>query len=241
MKVWIKLLALGVGLVSVVAVGQVTEGANDFTTAKQNLEKKLGFKVISVGDSPIAGLIQVATNRGLFYTDPEGSYLVSGKIYNVEKRMKDETEESLIAIRRQGLPKFNDSVIEYKAADEKYVVNVFTDITCGYCRKLHREMDSYNAKGITVRYLAFPRNGVMSPAYRDMVSVWCSANPQEALNSAKQGENVDSLNCTNDVAQQYEFGQSIGVSGTPNIILPNGEMVPGYQPPEALLQTLLNI
>ncbi len=42
-------------------------------------------------------------------------------------------------------------------AEEKHVITVFTDITCGYCHKLHEQMADYNALGITVRYLAFPR------------------------------------------------------------------------------------
>lgn len=50
-------------------------------------------------------------------------------------------------------------MIEYKAANEKYVVTVFTDITCGYCVRLHSQMKEYNDLGITVRYMAFPRQG----------------------------------------------------------------------------------
>ena len=52
-------------------------------------------------------------------------------------------------------------MITYKAENEKYVVNVFTDITCGYCRKMHAEMADYNARGITFRYLAYPRSGII--------------------------------------------------------------------------------
>ena len=43
-------------------------------------------------------------------------------------------------------------MIVYKAAQEKHVITVFTDITCGYCHKLHEQMKDYNALGITVRY-----------------------------------------------------------------------------------------
>jgi thiol:disulfide interchange protein DsbC len=132
-------------------------------------------------------------------------------------------------------------VIEFKADKEKYVVNVFTDISCGYCRKLHNEIAEYNKKGITVRYLAFPRGGLVSQSYKDMVSVWCSADKQEAMTTAKGGGQVADTSCENKVAQQYKFGQAIGVSGTPNIILPDGTMIPGYQPPKELLDALKNI
>ena len=43
-------------------------------------------------------------------------------------------------------------MIVYKAPKEQHVITVFTDITCGYCRKLHEQMADYNALGITVRY-----------------------------------------------------------------------------------------
>ena len=51
------------------------------------------------------------------------------------------------------------------AEPAKGYINVFTDITCGYCRKLHLEMDDLNRRGVEVRYLAFPR-GVSSQTVR---------------------------------------------------------------------------
>ncbi|MCP3430050.1 thioredoxin fold domain-containing protein, partial [Alteromonas sp. LMIT007] len=49
---------------------------------------------------------------------------------------------------------------------------------------------------------------------------------------------VAPASCKTDIAKQYQFGRSIGVNGTPNIILPNGTVVPGYQPADQLLSTL---
>ncbi|WP_158768659.1 bifunctional protein-disulfide isomerase/oxidoreductase DsbC [Paraglaciecola sp. L1A13] len=222
-------------------------GANAADTAKsgqnldgvkQKIQKSLGMQVSSIGDSPVPGLLQVQTDKGLFYTSEDGKYLLQARIFNLDEGMRNETENTLTQMRLDGIEKFKDSAIEYKADNEKYVVNVFTDITCGYCRKLHNQMDEYNDLGITVRYLAFPRAGLNSQPYQDMVSVWCSDNPQKALNEAKGGENVAKLSCSNHVADQYNFGQSVGVNGTPNIILPNGSVVPGYQPPSQLLQAI---
>ena len=36
---------------------------------------------------------------------------------------------------------------------------VFTDVDCGYCRRLHQQMAEYHELGIGVRYVAFPRSG----------------------------------------------------------------------------------
>ena len=41
----------------------------------------------------------------------------------------------------------------------KYTITVFTDIDCGYCRRLHSQIAEYNRLGIRVRYMFFPRSG----------------------------------------------------------------------------------
>jgi thiol:disulfide interchange protein DsbC len=178
------------------------------------------------------------TEKGLFYTSQDGKYLLQARIYDVEDGMRNLSEDAIGSVRLEGLVEFKDAVIEYKSDKEKYVVNIFTDISCGYCRKLHNEMDQYNDLGITVRYLAFPRGGINSSSFDDMVSVWCADNKQEAMDNAKAGGTVVTKNCETKVAKQYAFGQKIGVSGTPNIIMPDGSVIPGYQPPKQLEQAL---
>ena len=115
---------------------------------------------------------------------------------------------------------------------------MFTDIDCGYCRKLHGEMDKYNAEGITVRYLMFPRAGIDSPSYKKAVTVWCNKDQQDAMTRAKAGENLPNASCDNPVKEEYELGQLIGVRGTPAIIMEDGAMLPGYVPAARLVKAL---
>ena len=239
MKNWTKIgLALS-GLVSAVSLNTfAADDAPNYGQVKAKLQASLGMQVSSIGDAPVSGLLQVMTEKGLFYTSEDGKYLLQARIYNIEDGMRNVTEEALGSVRLGGLKEFKDAFIEYKADKEKYVVNIFTDITCGYCRKLHNEMDQYNALGITVRYLAFPRGGIKSNSFTDMVSVWCADDKQEAMNNAKAGGTVANKNCETKVAEQYAFGQRIGVNGTPNIIMPNGSVIPGYQPPKQLEEAL---
>ncbi|RDV28082.1 thiol:disulfide interchange protein [Alteromonas aestuariivivens] len=205
---------------------------------KTRLESTLGLNVLSVADAPVDGLIQVTTDRGLFYASRSGQYLLQARIFNLDAGMRNETEVALSQMRRDGIKAFSDSAIEFKAKDEKYVITVFTDISCGYCQRLHNEIGQFNANGITVKYLAFPRAGVDSPTYDEMVSVWCAKNPQKAMTDAKSGDQIANASCANKVAEQYMFGQQVGVTGTPNIILPDGSMIPGYQPAAAVLNAL---
>jgi thiol:disulfide interchange protein DsbC len=112
----------------------------------------------------------------------------------------------------------------------KAVINVFTDVDCGFCQKLHQEVPELNRMGVEVRYLAYPRAGVGSPSYAKIVSAWCSQDRNLAITRLKAGESIPDATCENPVADQFELGQSIGVTGTPAIVLEDGTMVPGYQP-----------
>ncbi|MBT1451059.1 thioredoxin fold domain-containing protein [Glaciecola sp. XM2] len=195
---------------------------------------KLQLRIDSVANSPVPGLLELYTDRGLFYASEDGEYFLQARVYNVADGIVDVTEESLKKMRLDGIGQFADSAIEFTAENEKYVIHVFTDATCGYCRKLHNEIDQINDLGITVRYLSFPRAGINSQVYLDAVSIWCSENPQEAITKAKAGEQVADASCANKVSEQFSFGQKIGVNGTPNIVLPDGSVVPGYQPAKQL-------
>lgn len=239
MKKWTRISAVFSGLMLTLSFNLIA--ANETTNISQvkaKLQAALGMQISSIGDAPVSGLLQIMTEKGLFYTSQDGKYLLQARIYNIEDGMRNITEEALGSVRLGGLEEFKDAVIEYKADNEKYVVNIFTDITCGYCRKLHNEMKQYNDLGITVRYLAFPRGGINSSSYTDMVSVWCAEDKQDAMDNAKAGGAVASKNCETKVAEQYAFGQRIGVNGTPNIIMPDGSVIPGYQPPKQLEQAL---
>jgi thiol:disulfide interchange protein DsbC len=128
--------------------------------------------------------------------------------------------------------------IAFGAEKPRHTITVFTDIDCGYCRKLHSEMDQYASYGIKVNYLLFPRNGITSPGYSKAVSVWCSKDRAEALTKAKNGEELQAENCDNPVAGHFELGQKIGVTGTPAILTADGVLMPGYLPAKQLAQRL---
>lgn len=241
MKVFLRSLLAILSVVSVTATANVLADAADNESIKAKIETTLKWRVDAIADSPVDGLLQISTENGLFYVSDDGTYLLQARVYNIDEEMRNETETALAEMRLDGLKQFDDSVIEFKADDEKYVVTVFTDTNCGYCRKLHEQIAQYNEEGITVRYLAYPRAGLNSPVYRQMVSVWCAADPKKALTNAKSGSNITPNNCSNDVAEQFRFGRKIGVNGTPNIVLSDGSLIPGYQPPEQLLNALQQI
>ena len=124
-------------------------------------------------------------------------------------------------------------------APEKYdhTVTVFTDIDCGYCRKLHNEMEGYNDKGIRVRYMFFPRAGVGSKSYQKAVSVWCSDDRRDALTKSKQGKQIPMKTCNNPIDVHMALAQDLGLRGTPLVVLDDGTIQPGYAPPDKVAQS----
>ena len=131
-----------------------------------------------------------------------------------------------------------DKMIVFGPKDAKRHITVFTDIDCGYCRKLHNEVADLTEAGVQVRYLAFPRAGIGSESHKKYVSVWCNDDQQSALTSAKAGTAVPAATCENPVSETYNLGQQVGVRGTPTIIFDDGTLTPGYLPSAELIRRL---
>lgn len=229
--------ALALLLMSSVSTGTAA-AAEDTGELSAKLESQLNLKVSELHPAAVEGLYEAITDRGVLYVSRDGRYILSGSIYDLDKDLANITEQSLARLRKAELAGFKDSMIVFPAKQEKYRITVFTDITCGYCRKLHSQMAEYNSEGITVQYLAFPRGGLQSPSYSQMQAVWCADDRQQALSDAKQGKAVSVKECDDRVAEQYRLGMKFGVSGTPAIVLEDGTMVPGYRPPRAMAQLL---
>jgi len=151
----------------------------------------------------------------------------------------DLTESRLSGSRKQALAKLGDKdMIVFKPKISKYSVYVFTDIDCGYCRKLHSEINQYMAEGITINYLFFPRAGKGSDSYNKAVSVWCASDRKAALTAAKQGNTIPEKTCDNPVDEHMQLGEDFEVKGTPMIVTAEGAVFPGYLPPKQLIQVL---
>jgi thiol:disulfide interchange protein DsbC len=152
---------------------------------------------------------------------------------------EDLTEAAKSGVRREILASVDPSKqITFSPEQPKYDLMVFTDIDCGYCRKLHAQMAEYNEQGIAIHYMSFPRAGIGSASYDKAVSVWCANDPQDAMTLAKQGTDPEPAQCENPIAEQYALGRELGVTGTPSLLTAEGQMIPGYVPPEQLRQRL---
>ena len=200
-----------------------------------NLPIETLFKV------PMPGLVGVELDGGqIVYVSNDGNFLLSGDLYQIESDVVN-LAETRRSMRRQAImaeiPR-DEMVVFSPAGETRAFISVFTDVDCGYCRKLHLEVPELNAQGVEVRYLAYPRAGLNTPTYDKIVSAWCAQDPNEALTAVKAGETIAPRQCVNPVADQFEIGQKIGVTGTPAIVTQGGQLLPGYMPADDLVAAL---
>ncbi|UXY11766.1 bifunctional protein-disulfide isomerase/oxidoreductase DsbC [Kosakonia sp. ML.JS2a] len=216
------------GLIMFTLVAAFSGAAHaDDAAIKQSLAK-LGVQSSEILPAPVAGMKAVLTSSGVLYVTEDGKHIIQGPMYDVSGAQPVNVTSQMLMPHLNALAK---EMIVYKAPQEKHVITVFTDITCGYCQKLHSEMADYNALGITVRYLAFPRQGIGSEAEKDMKAVWCAKDRNKAFDDAMNGKGVKPASCDMDIANHYALGVQFGVNGTPAVVLNDGYVVPGYQAP----------
>lgn len=197
-----------------------------------------GMKVDGIASSPIPGFVEVAVGARVLYVSQDGKQLLQGSLVDIASR-ESLTQASEARLRRGMLAGVGDDTgILFAAARPKYEVTVFTDIDCGYCRRMHSEIAEYNRLGISVNYLFYPRAGIGSESYQKAVNVWCAPDRRKALTEAKAGKDLPQGNCTSPVTQDFDLGRRIGLDGTPAIYATNGTQLGGYVPPAEMLARL---
>ncbi len=231
-------LCLVAGLLAV-AAGAADAPAGSADVRSVIAKKFPGVGVEDVRPSQIKGVYEVTMGSDVAYASADGRYIIAGDLYEIDTRT-NLTEAGRMAARTKVLSGLDErEMIVFKPAVVKHTITVFTDVECGYCRKLHGEIDQLNKLGIQVRYLAYPRAGPDTADWRKMEAVWCSKDRKSAITQAKLGKDVTAPNCgATPVAKQFKLGEDLGVRGTPAIFTTGGDYIGGYLPPAALLEEL---
>jgi len=204
------------------------------------VKKVGGIKLEDVRISPVNGIYEVSRDAEISYLSSDGRYAILGDMIDLDSDANISENRRRINRARliDAIPESEMLVFAPKET-AKYTITVFTDIDCGYCRRLHSEIAEYNRLGIRVRYLFFPREGPNTPSWYKAESVWCSSNRNDALTRAKNGEDLKASKCPTDIVKRdFELGMKLAVEGTPAIFLQSGEMLGGYLPPTKLVKYL---
>ena len=175
------------------------------------------------------------------YVSQDGNFFIYGDMYQINSnRIINITNEETKSRRVDLLSSIpSNELIIFKSKNEISAITVFTDVDCGYCRKLHSQISEYNKVGITVKYAAFPRSGIGTQTFTRMVGAWCADDPKKVITDLKNDKKLNLDFCDDQpIAKHYVICQKLGISGTPAIITPDGELIPGYVSPEELLSRL---
>ena len=202
------------------------------------------IQIESIQPSQIPGLYAVKVAGGpVLYSTDDGRYFVVGDLFEVapggfvnlaEKAREGDRADLMAAVKEEDMIVFSPQQLPAKAS-----IMVFTDVDCYYCQKLHQEVPDLNRIGIEVRYLAYPRAGIGSDAYKKMASAWCADDKPAALTKLKNRQRIAPNVCAaNPVEQQFSLGQRVGVTGTPAMVTTEGRLMPGYMPALQLASVL---
>jgi len=210
------------------------------------LKLRLGIENIDPPvETEVEGVYQTRFGNKFAYLIEGGRYVFIGDMIDLKlaKNLTELSRRDMIVKELASFP--DDALVIFPARDpELAVLNVFTDTSCGYCQKLHREVGFLQDAGISVRYFPYPRGGARGPGYKDLQKVWCAEDRATAMSIAKGTANgrLDSGLCeaAKVVDQGYELGNRIGVTGTPALFTADGTKFNGYVPYQELIPQLLD-
>ncbi len=218
--------------------------------APKGLAEKLtaalpGLTVDALNQTEVKGIYELVSGKDVAYVSEDGRYMFQGILFDIENR-KNLTEARLDGIRAKSLKsiKDEDTIVYAPKGAVKETITIFTDPSCPYCRKLHKEIHELNKAGIKVRYVMYPRDGIQSQAGKESLSILCSKNRLEELDKAMNGQSNTNTSCENSELEKsnlekfIQLGDEMGLQGTPYIINSDGRAIPGYRPAKDLIQEI---
>ena len=236
MKIFYTILFSGLFLL---VTGQTAIASDDEAAIKKALSRIIPSEAPdSITETPVPGLYEVTYGSEILYVTRDGHYLIQGDLVDLKERV-NLTEKK----KSQGRKALFDAIdpattVNFKPEKTRYVVYVFTDVDCPYCRKMHKQIEDYEKLGMEIRYLAYPRSGINTESYYKMVAVWCADDRQAAMTKAKSGARMERVTCDNPVQDHMAKASLVGLSGTPTLLLSDGTVIPGYVPPDQLIRIL---
>ncbi len=213
----------------------------DLQKTIDNIQK--GITLEKVSQAPITGLCEVVVKipdgeKGVFYTDSQGKYLVAGNIIELSTR-KNLTGEKLAHLNKKVLPKETlselEKVVAFTVGKSPNYVYFITDPDCPYCKKAEAILEELIKAGkLSVKIILFPLEPIHPEAKAKAISILCDNKGFEGLkagylsnNQCEKGKNL--------VENSTRLMQKIGIRGTPTFIFPDGEVKSGVLSPDYIL------
>jgi thiol:disulfide interchange protein DsbC len=196
-------------------------------------------KVVSVRHSPVRGLFEVSLEsqgkQGVAYVDFAKKHLIPGPVFSLatKKPVNDgqqSQQQKPTKVDINSLPVKNSIVLGNP--DGKKKLFVFTDPDCPFCSKLHMELVKlvYMEPDLGIFVKMFPLK--MHPGAYDKARVILGGDSPYLLNKAFAGEQLPAAtekDRKEPVDETIKLGESLGITGTPTLVLPDGRIVSGYR------------
>lgn len=202
---------------------------------KQTIEQHLGVQVYLVDETPMPGLYLLGTAQGLLYSDARGDYVLQGSMLDLAHDMRNLTRLSQQQQRRLALSQIGEARLWLKAPNERYRVTLFTDLGCRRCHAVLDELPQLQERGVSVQLLPLAAPFV---ELAETQALWCDPRLLRELNFS---DRLPESGCNAILAHHIGLSQWLGIKASPSWVLPNGDLVRGYQSPEQLLKILDHI
>ena len=208
---------------------------------KEDMQKildsiKPGLKIEKIEKSPVPGLCEVIvklseTQKGIFYTDSQGKYIISGSIFDI-KNFRNLTQEKLQAINKRFLSQDELSKLDKMAdivyGNSKNVVYLITDPDCPYCRRAESILNKMVSEGkITVKVILLPLEGLHSDAKAKAISLICDKKGFKELIEGYKSSNQCEIG-KKKIHKNIKFLiKELKIRATPTFVFPDGEVRSG--------------
>ena len=203
-------------------------------------------KVLHVKKSPLTGICEVAIDRGgqpaIFYFDIAKTHLIFGNLVEM-KTMTNLTEKSATEIKDKKridtskIPLTSALVLGDLKAEKKVII--FTDPDCPYCSNLHKTIKQIGEKRKDIAfYIKMYPLPFHKDAYWKSKSIVCN-NSIQLLQDCFDKKEIAKTDCsTEEIDNTLKLAKSLGIDGTPAIILPDGRLRMGAIPEEELTKLI---
>jgi thiol:disulfide interchange protein DsbC len=203
-------------------------------------------KVLEIADSPLKGYCQVAFDHMgrtvIFYLGLDNRYLIFGNLVEIAT-MSNKSAEAIRRIedkKRIDIAKIplTGALVMGKSSAAKKVV-IFTDPDCPYCGQLHQTMKKIIAgrKDIAF-YIKFLPLEFHKDAYWKAKSIVCNKSVKMLEDNFEKRE-IPKTECdTDEIDNSMKLANSLGIGGTPTLILPDGRLKVGALPEAELLDLI---
>lgn len=182
-------------------------------------------------------LFSPETGDQLAYVSNDAKSMLLGELIDLESGASL-SASAAVSLRSELISAADGSSVTFNAPEERAVVYAFTDVDCEACDSLHEALPSLNEAGVSIRYLAFPAEGMQSTGAEELASIWCADDAAAAFNARSSTSADPSSECMSQVSEQYALGLRLGVQAVPTLVSTDGLHLTGFPGADAFLEGL---